>query len=124
MNSLTFILVVLIHWIADFVIQTDEQAKNKSSNIFYLIEHTSMYSCVWIILLVLLSCTGVLVISAGKILIFGVITFLAHTVTDYFTSRLNSKLWAKGDVHNFFVSIGFDQVLHYVQLILTIKYLL
>lgn len=47
------------------------------------------------------------------------ITFIFHTITDYFTNRLNSKLWAKGDVHNFFVSVGFDQCLHYVQLFLT-----
>jgi hypothetical protein len=50
---------------------------------------------------------------------FWLITFVCHTITDYFTSRLNSRLWAKGDVHNFFVSIGFDQVLHYVQLFTT-----
>jgi hypothetical protein len=55
---------------------------------------------------------------------FGFITFIFHTITDYFTSRLNSKLWKKGDVHNFFVSIGFDQVLHYVQLFLTYKLLI
>ena len=54
---------------------------------------------------------------------FVIITFICHTVTDYFTSRLNSKLWAKGDVHNFFVSVGFDQVLHYAQLFLTYKIL-
>lgn len=38
---------------------------------------------------------------------------------DYFTSRLNSKLWAQGRTHDFFVAVGFDQVLHYIQLILT-----
>jgi len=37
---------------------------------------------------------------------------------------INAKLWAKGDVHNFFVSIGFDQVLHYIQLFITFKYLM
>ena len=56
-------------------------------------------------------------------LFFVGITFVCHTITDYFTSRLNSKLWAKGDVHNFFVSVGFDQVLHYVQLFLTYQLL-
>ena len=54
---------------------------------------------------------------------FPLITFITHTITDYFTSRLNSRLWAKGDVHNFFVSVGFDQVLHYVQLFLTYQIL-
>jgi hypothetical protein len=48
--------------------------------------------------------------------VFSFITFGAHWFTDYYTSRLNSKLWSKGDVHNFFVNVGFDQVLHYIQL--------
>jgi len=32
-------------------------------------------------------------------------------------------LIGKGDVHNFFLSIGFDQVLHYVQLFVTYQIL-
>jgi hypothetical protein len=51
--------------------------------------------------------------------LFVLITFIAHTITDYFTSRLNSKLWQQGKVHNFFISVGFDQVLHYIQLFTT-----
>ncbi len=56
-------------------------------------------------------------------LYFCMITLITHTITDYFTSRLNSKLWAGGKVHYFFVSVGFDQVLHYGQLFLTYHYL-
>jgi len=55
--------------------------------------------------------------------LFFLITFVAHTITDYFTSRLNSKLWAEGKVHWFFVSIGFDQILHYIQLFSTYQIL-
>jgi len=56
-------------------------------------------------------------------LLFMGITFICHTATDYFTSRVNAKLWEKGQVHNFFVSIGFDQYLHYIQLFVTFYYL-
>jgi hypothetical protein len=58
------------------------------------------------------------------------ITFVAHTVTDYFTSKAVSKKFAKNElgssVPNFgaFSYIGFDQVLHYVQLILTWEFLI
>ncbi len=56
---------------------------------------------------------------------------MAHTITDYFTSRLNTSLLPKreshptdygyfkeigGNIHNFFVSVGGDQCLHYAQL--------
>ena len=113
--------IILIHWIADFVLQTDKQAKGKSKNWSDLLEHTLSYSTVWLILGTFYSLTTNDVWNGC---IFALITFIAHTITDYFTSRLNSKLWAKGDVHNFFVSVGFDQVLHYAQLFLTYYFLI
>ena len=51
--------------------------------------------------------------------IFCMINFPMHLATDYFTSRLNAVLWADGKVHDFFVSVGFDQWLHFVALALT-----
>jgi len=127
--TLTVVFLVLItHWFADFVLQTDKQAKGKSNNWRDLLAHTSTYSSVWL----LVSCILFGLMSGGHTtnwyvlnsIMFTLITFISHTVTDYFTSRLNSRLWAKGDVHNFFVSVGFDQVLHYVQLFLTLMLLL
>ena len=114
--SLTIIFgIILSHWFADFVLQTHWQASNKSKDNMALTSHVFTYSSVWAMLSLILY-----FINGGiDIFLFAPITFVCHWVTDYFTSRLNSKLWAKGDVHNFFVSVGFDQVLHYVQLFLT-----
>jgi hypothetical protein len=128
MDLITIFVVLLTHWVADFILQTDKQAKGKSKNWSDLLEHTSTYGIVWIFV----SCLLIGYITKSQptqwyvihALLFGLITFICHTLTDYFTSRLNAKLWAKGDVHNFFVSIGFDQVLHYVQLFLTLYFLI
>ena len=120
-------IITIIHWFADFVLQTDWQAQNKSKNNFALLSHTSNYSLVWLLPMCLVfgkmkegATTEWIVWST---LYFSMITFVVHTITDYFTSRLNSKLWAAGKVHYFFVSVGFDQVLHYGQLFLTYHYL-
>jgi hypothetical protein len=43
-----------------------------------------------------------------------------HFVTDYITSRISSKLWAKQDWHRFFVTIGFDQLIHQATLAFTL----
>ena len=119
MISLTEILVILfIHWFADFVLQTDKQAKGKSKNWSDLLSHTIIYSICWVFLPLILLCFSVENLPQ-KLLWLIPITFICHTITDYFTSRLNAKLWAKGNVHNFFVSIGFDQYLHYLQLFIT-----
>ncbi len=109
--------IIVIHWIADFVLQTDKQAKGKSKNWSDLLEHTGNYSLLWTTIGMFY--TIISLNTSWNWLLFGLITFIAHTITDYFTSRLNSKLWAKGQTHNFFVSVGFDQTLHYIQLFLT-----
>ncbi len=111
-----FILsVIFIHWISDFVLQTHWQATNKSTNNKALTEHVFAYSMVWFFI----SSIYYGITSNHTILLFAPITYVCHWITDYFTSRLNSKLYAKGDIHNFFVSVGFDQVLHYTQLFIT-----
>jgi hypothetical protein len=120
MNLIEIFSILGIHWFADFVLQTDEQAKGKSKNWKDLLSHTFNYSYIWLIPIMFLFpnnwTTSQYVVSS---IAFCTITFVFHTITDYFTSRLNSKLWMEGKVHDFFVSVGFDQVLHYVQLFLT-----
>lgn len=133
MNLIEIFSIIIIHWIADFVLQTDKQAQGKSKNWNDLLDHTITYSSIWFII----SLIGYLLlvsqqenipphnlsIAACKPIVFTLITFIAHTITDYFTSRLNSRLWEQKKVHNFFVSVGFDQVLHYIQLFTTYYYL-
>ena len=120
MNLYEILAIIIAHWISDFVLQTHEQATKKSSSNYWLSQHIATYTISMTILI------GTLVMFKMQLreyhyidftlTSFIVITFIAHFITDYFTSRLNSYLWAKGDVHNFFVSVGFDQVLHYTQL--------
>lgn len=112
-------LIILVHWLADFVLQTDKMAKGKSKNWYDLLSHTSTYSVVWLLGIAFMWDVKHANAWISLSFKFAIITFVAHTITDYFTSRLNAKLWAKGDVHNFFISVGFDQVLHYAQLFLT-----
>src|SRR5258708_5717270 len=108
--------ILFIHWIADFIIQTGWQANNKSKRNDALLYHTISYSLIW-----LLPVTYMLGFING--VYFIVITLFCHTITDYITSRINSKLWKENKIHMFFVSIGFDQFLHFVQLIISYKLL-
>lgn len=116
-----FIAILVIHWFADFVLQSDAQAKGKSEDWIALLSHTAMYSFTWFVSLLWMVGAGMIPITG--LILFTVVTFIAHTLTDYFTSRINKYYWEKGNTHNFFVSVGFDQILHYIQLILTLKLL-
>lgn len=119
MTTIEIISIIIIHWLADFVLQTDEMAKGKSTSNTWLLKHTASYSIIWVVV-------GAIIYPVSEfdsVMQFGIITLITHTITDYFTSRLNSKLWKEGKVHQFFVSIGFDQVLHYAQLFITYQIL-
>lgn len=109
--SLSLILsIIFVHWIADFVLQTDWQAKNKSSNFIALHAHVTTYTICLTFFAVYYTINIDETFPWKKwVLVNGAL----HLVTDYFTSRLNTYLWNKGRVHDFFVSVGFDQVIHY-----------
>ena len=114
-NIYIVIAILFIHFIADFVLQSHDEEINKSHSNYYLTMHVLTYSAVWL-------CVGniySIITKNNNMEFFCVITFISHWITDYFTSRNNAKLWAKGNMHNFFVGVGFDQFLHFVQLLLT-----
>jgi len=120
--------ILFIHWIADFILQTHWQASNKSKRWDALLMHTGSYSIASMILIMCFYFIPVLKefdpVNSIIVLfllgfLYGLSAFIFHTITDYFTSRWTSKLYAKGDFHNFFVVIGFDQLLHYLQLFIT-----
>lgn len=108
-----FLILLAVHWLADFVLQTHWQAQNKSKRNDALGAHVGVYT---------------LALAIGSMLIFGQSTAWVYfwalngvlrLTTDYFTSRWSSRLYAKQDWHNFFVVIGFDQLIHQTTLALT-----
>jgi membrane-bound metal-dependent hydrolase YbcI (DUF457 family) len=118
--------LIFSHWVADFILQSDWMAKNKSKDNFALLCHIGMYSCA---LMFFAISTNLVKKFMGEPTTIHVVTFVfingvSHFVIDYFTSRASSKLWVKGEVHKFFVVIGFDQALHMAILYGTFQWLL
>lgn len=108
MIKITQLLTILfLHFIADFICQSDWMAKNKSSSNKALALHILVYSAI-------MSLVGFK---------FALINGALHFIVDYVTSRITKKLWQQQRVHDFFVVIGFDQFLHASCLILTFVYL-
>lgn len=95
--------VLFTHFVADFMLQTDQMARGKSKSNKWLSLHILAYS--------------------APFLIFGWQYALAngasHFAIDYCTSRLSSRMWQQQRTHDFFVVIGFDQFLHAAILIAT-----
>ena len=113
MITLFDITVLLItHFIADFICQTDRMAKGKSTSNLVLSEHVLVYSMPFILM-------GFIIPISY---LFLILNFIGHWCTDYVTSRITSKLWKEGKVHWFFVVIGADQLIHALTLIWTYEY--
>jgi uncharacterized protein DUF3307 len=105
-----FLALLAVHWVADFVCQTHWQASNKSKRTDALSYHVATYTMV--LLMASLAIFGRSWMVIGFVMLNGVL----HLATDGVTSRISSKLYAKQDWHNFFVVIGFDQLIHQVTL--------
>ncbi len=96
------IALMFCHWVFDFVFQTDWMARNKSSSLLALIQHCSVYALFGILL--------------GFGWLGWLILFSSHLFIDGITSKINSYLYKKNEIHYFFVSVGFDQFLHFLVL--------
>lgn len=112
-NLAAVIYILFIHFVADFLCQTDYWARNKSKSNSILATHVGIYS--------MLMTGGVWVIGIGLWpgFVFFAVTFICHFITDYFSSRKTSKLFAAENYHWGFVVVGADQFAHYVQLLIT-----
>ena len=102
-------LLLIAHFIGDFILQTDEQAKGKSSDNGVLVQHVITYIIPFTLLTLVMPLT----------LVFLVLNIILHFATDYISSRMTKKLWAEGKTHEFFVVIGADQLIHVLTLIWT-----
>lgn len=129
MAILEILTILTIHFIADFVFQDENWAVNKSVSAKALLKHTVTYSYIWLLL------GGIYCLINPELqenylwinylIYFPSITFVSHTITDYFTSKIVKRKFNNGHyggpIPNLgaFTIIGFDQLLHYAQLFLT-----
>lgn len=111
-----FILIILIHTLADFSLQTHKQSQKKSESNLALLQHVATYSLVWYIALIAISHPT----TAGDLVFLlaytGIFVGLPHFCVDYFSSRLSRVFFEKEEYHDGFVVIGFDQMLHLIML--------
>lgn len=108
------LLILLIHFLADFALQTDKQAKEKSFNKQQLLYHVATYSAVWFV-------ASWAMLGFFAAILFTVVTFSTHYWIDYHSSRINKPFFKAGNYHDGFVVVGADQLVHYVQLFATYR---
>ena len=115
----TVMLVIVAHFVCDFILQSDKMAVNKSTSWFWLTMHVKVYSVGMMLFSVLIFGYHNLMMAWGWVWANAAL----HWATDACTSRVTSYLWKKEQRHWFFVMIGFDQVIHYACLFSTLTLL-
>lgn len=97
------IILMVLHFLADFVLQSDYVATNKSENVEVLAIHSLIYGFI------------MSVIFAHDLFILALVVILftvSHFMVDFVSSRITKKFYIQGKRHEFFVTIGMDQLIH------------
>lgn len=130
--------LVLSHFVGDWLLQSDWMALNKSKRLDALVTHVIVVTLSLVPLVAVAAAYRRHSITAPDYLLwypwyFLGANFVLHFLIDFVTSRITTKLfyfelsginglWRPVEPsprHWFFVVIGFDQVLHYVSLLVT-----
>ena len=115
-----------MHFFADFPLQAFEPYHSKMEKKYEKLSHLGWHVLVY----------GLCITAFGMVIsslthgspalgvIFGLFNALSHGVVDFFTSRITKPQWDQKDVPSFFTTIGFDQMVHGIVLILTAGWML
>jgi len=121
MFTLTTISIVLVaHFVCDFIFQTREIAENKSKDLVFLFVHglgygSQMVAVIAIVGLIFTHVSFLILLTAGAF------NMLAHTAVDFVTSKITSKAYKEEKFHKFFSIIGIDQATHVVTLLVLLS---
>lgn len=110
-NFQVLVLILLVHFLADFALQTHEQATNKWHSFDALGWHVVTYGfCIFIL--------GVDIFpTVATAFWFYILNSALHWITDFVTSKFTHKFFEEKDFHNGFVVVGADQLIHVITLV-------
>jgi hypothetical protein len=109
MDAQDIVWLLLCHYVADFVCQSEKMALNKSSSNKWLTIHIATYTLIlWLMLLP---------VELGWK--FALVNGACHWLTDFVTSRGTKYAYNNNKMWLFWRIIGLDQFLHAATLVLT-----
>lgn len=126
------IVILIVHWICDFLFQTRSMGRNKSSSLIWLFAHGIAYTIGMLAILCIFEFFGP-TYGFENVIPYVLVNGILHTLTDFFTSRATTycythkindlehmDLWEYG----YWCMIGFDQLIHTMTLLFTIRMIL
>lgn len=104
--------ILLVHYVGDFLLQTQKQAENKSKSNEWLTYHVISYTAMLLI-------GGMIMEVSLNMFYWVMINGFLHWCTDWATSRATAELWKLQKIRPFFWVIGLDQLVHTACLLCT-----
>lgn len=118
-DIILIIQILLIHYIADYLFQVEKWAQSKSHNVLALMKHIVTYMLVFGFLLFFC-----LPISINSLILFLLVNGFIHFWVDFTTSKITHSLYNTQNWFWFFKVLGIDQLIHFITLFITLKYIL
>lgn len=121
-GSFSILLIIwCFHYISDFMLQTRHMSSNKSKSIYTLFTHVAVYSL--IMFNVFLYTEQLQILNNWDYVKLYLLISIPHFIVDLVTSKLSSYYFiVKKDYHVGFVIVGFDQLLHLIQMMYLIDF--
>jgi hypothetical protein len=119
------IMMMLGHWIADFLLQNSWMADNKSTKLYPLMVHCLFYALfmsAYITAAHNVHWWGLSSWNVTTILYVITLFWFTHFVIDYCTSKITHAAFKKGKIRFLFNTVGFDQFLHFLVIVYVIHY--
>ncbi len=133
-------LLFVLHFIADFPLQSREMGQKKSSELSWLGKHLEIQ---FVVSMAVLTITFLLGYSSMTLLIYPVLNTLVHGIIDWniwkaykwsvyyrlskqdsgYSIELRGREWKYWEDHLFYTTIGFDQLLHGLTIIFLYQWL-
>jgi hypothetical protein len=109
------LILLLAHWIGDYLLQFNSIANHKADSFYWLGIHVLIYSGVLFV-------ASLFLFSLFAAIKYFLVNGLLHLVTDWITGNLASRY--KSNQRVFYIIIGFDQFVHTITLLGTAVYVL
>ena len=109
-SLLALILLMVSHWVGDYLLQGNVMAAKKSTSLEWLTIHVLIYTAVLMIVCLIW-------IPWKTAVLFSLFNGCLHFLTDFITSKFTNRF--KDIPRLFFLIIGFDQLIHAITLIST-----
>jgi hypothetical protein len=120
--------LLFLHFVADFVLQSREMGKRKSEYFSVLLEHLGIHGLVFAVGLVpFVGWREAITFAGASLVMHGFIDWYVWKLYKWSVYRRMGYVsadWAYWDDHGFYLTIGFDQLLHGITLVTCANYIL